>query len=65
MQVTEETERKKQELFESFPCMHLKYRHRAHQNQLNEITFSESFVKSLGYSVEEFAEIVLLEGIPQ
>ena len=65
MQVTEETERKKQELFENFPCMHLKYRHRAHQNQLNEIVMSESFVKSLGYSLEEFADVVLSEGIPQ
>ena len=55
----------KKELFERFPCVHLKFRLRDHQNQLSEIIFSEDLITSMGYCVESFASTVLEEGLPQ
>jgi len=63
--VTRCTEDKKKRLFETYSCIQSKYRLKNHQNQLNEIIFSEGFLREIGYSLEEFAHIVLEEGIPQ
>jgi len=65
MQVNEDTEKKKKELFENYPCIQTKYRLKNHQNQLTEILINEMFLMDLGYNVESFADTVLSEGIPQ
>jgi hypothetical protein len=65
MQVNEDTEKKKKELFENYPCIQTKYRLKNHQNQLTEILINEMFIKDLGYNVESFADTILSEGIPQ
>lgn len=63
--VTEETEKRKKELFESSPCLHLKFRLKNHQNQLKEVLFNEDFVRIMGYSTEEFVTMIQQEGLPQ
>lgn len=63
--VTEETEKRKQEILENFSCFQLKFRLKNHQNQLKEVLFTESFVKGMGYSIEEFASLIQQEGLPQ
>lgn len=63
--VTDQTEKQRKELLETYPCFELKFRLRNHQNQLKEVRFTESFVDATGYSVEEFASLILQEGVPQ
>ena len=65
VQVTEETEKKKKELFEKYPCVQMKFRHKTHQNQLNELIISEGFIRLLGYTLEQFADLTLQEGLPR
>jgi len=63
--VTAGTENKKKELFENFPSFCLKFRLRNHENILQEMLFSESFVSQLGYSADSFVTSVFQEGIPR
>jgi len=55
----------KKQLFEYYPCLHMKFRLKKHENQLSEIIYNERFVNEIGYTLETFAVIVQQEGIPQ
>jgi len=55
----------KEQIFEDYPCVQLKFRLKNHDNMLNEIIFNETFIDELGYSMDAFVTLVLQEGLPQ
>lgn len=65
VQVTSKTEQTKKDLYASYPCYETKFRIKNHHSQLNEILFSENFLKEVGYSTDSFVSTILKEGIPQ
>ncbi len=65
LEVTQQTETIKQQLFEDYPCLQLKFRLRSHANYLKELILNEAFAEEIGYSMETLPTIVLKEGFPQ
>lgn len=65
VQITEETEKKKNQLLEFFPCFYIKFRFESSHIHITEISLNELLLKELGYTLDTFVTTVFQEGLPQ
>jgi len=52
-------------LLSTYPAFELRYRMRADQVKLTELCLNETFLKEMGYTMQNFSSTVLSEGLPQ
>jgi len=53
------------QVLSTYPAFELRYRMREGQVKLTELCLNETFIKEVGYTLENFTSTVLTEGIPQ
>jgi len=52
-------------LLSSYPAFELRYRLKKDEVKLTELCLNETFLREIGYTVDNFTNTVLTEGIPQ
>jgi len=52
-------------LLSTYPAFEMRYRMRADQVKLTELCLNETFLKEMGYTMQNFSSTVLSEGLPQ
>jgi len=57
--------KKRQQLFETYPCLHFKLRKTENNFEFNDLFFNEEFCKEIGYTADSFISTILEEGLPQ
>jgi hypothetical protein len=65
VQMKQRSAYKRFQIFSTYPAFEMRYRLRDGQVKLTELCLNETFVKEVGYTVENFTNTVLTEGIPQ
>jgi len=65
IKTTGETNGKIHRLFQIHPCLMFVSSHSKEDSKLTQISFNETYVEELGYSLEGFASTILQEGLPQ
>jgi len=52
-------------ILSSYPAFELRYRMKKDEVKLTELCFNETFLREVGYTLENFTSTVLAEGLPQ
>lgn len=64
-EITKTTETKKTRLLEFLPCVYYKLRFDKSNIGMTQVSFTNLFLKTLGFSIDSFVTTVFQEGIPQ
>jgi len=65
VETTKISQKRKIKLMADYPCITQKRRFRGLDFKITELSFSEEFLKLIGYPVDSFVSTVLKEGLPQ
>lgn len=63
-QINAKSEKARETLLKTYPCMEIKSQLKDGQIQMTELSYSEKYLAEMGYSIDDFTSILFKEGIP-